>query len=103
MRFDSPLLPSLLIFVTALALRLCLAQGYPPAATPEIAFYRGDAPAYHQFATSLTAGRVYDQGLPFHPPLLAWLVTPIYRSMAGSGAELFLVLRAVLSIIGTCV
>jgi hypothetical protein len=90
-----------LVAAVALALRLCLILGYPPAATPEIAFYRGDAPAYHAFATSLVAGRPYDQGLPFHPPLLAWIAAPIYWLTGGGGATLFLALRAWLAVLGT--
>jgi hypothetical protein len=99
---DSTRRRALLIFTGALLLRLAIAAAYPPADAPEIAFYRGDAPAYHQYALALARGEAYDQGLPFHPPLLAFVTTPIYQLFAGT-ERLFPVLTLVVAALGSAV
>ncbi len=70
---------------------------YPPARTPEIAFYRGDAPAFHAMAAADAPG------LPFHPPLTAWVAKPFYAWSNPKAPQFFPNLRRGFALIGALV
>lgn len=46
------------------------------------AFFVGDGLTYLQHARHLAEGTSLDAGLPFHPPLVAWLLTPLWWALA---------------------
>lgn len=57
-----------LIFIVALLERLVFARAWSEASAPASAFYAGDARAFVAYATHLVEGRLFDNGVPFHPP-----------------------------------
>lgn len=46
---------------------------------PYSVFFFGDSRHYHLYAVALVRGELYDQGIPFHPPLFPWLLHLVYR------------------------
>ncbi len=54
------------------------------ASWPYTIFYEGDAEAFYRYARALLAGRLYDDGIPFHPPGFAWLLAAVH-TLAGAG------------------
>jgi hypothetical protein len=40
-----------------------------------------DSGHYHEYSLALIEGKVYDKGIPFHPPLFAWLLSAFYWLM----------------------
>ncbi len=58
-----------LIFLLAAGERLAFLLGSSDRAWPFSIFYEGDAEAFYEFAQAILAGRPYDNGIPFHPPL----------------------------------
>lgn len=52
---------------------------------PYTIFYEGDSETFYRYARSLLAGRLYDNGIPFHPPGFAWLLAGIH-TLVGAGA-----------------
>ncbi len=51
---------------------------------PFTIFYEGDSEAFFRYARALLAGRLYDQGIPFHPPGFAWLLAAV-QTLVGAG------------------
>ncbi|HSK79675.1 MAG TPA: glycosyltransferase family 39 protein [Thermoanaerobaculia bacterium] len=52
---------------------------------PYTIFYEGDSETFYRYARSLLAGRLYDNGIPFHPPGFAWLLAGIH-TLVGAGS-----------------
>jgi hypothetical protein len=52
---------------------------------PFTIFYEGDAETYFRFARTLLAGKVYDNGVPYHPPGFALLLAGVH-SLLGAGS-----------------
>jgi hypothetical protein len=48
---------------------------------PYSIFFFGDSRHYHLYAVALVRGELYDQGIPFHPPLFPWLLHLVYRML----------------------
>ena len=51
---------------------------------PFTIFYEGDSEAFYRYARALLAGRLYDEGVPFHPPGFAWLLAAV-QTLVGAG------------------
>lgn len=52
---------------------------------PYTIFYEGDSEAYYRYARALLAGRLYDGGIPFHPPGFAWLLAAVHTLVGAGG------------------
>jgi hypothetical protein len=51
-------------------------------------FYEGDSETFYNYARAILAGRPYDGGIPFHPPLFPYLLAFVHTLVgAGPGAE----------------
>ena len=75
----SPIIALAAIFVFAFLLRILFLNSNLDREWPFSIFYYGDAAHFHEYATDLIEGRLYDNGIPYHPPLYAWLLSLIYR------------------------
>lgn len=53
-------------------------------------FYFGNAPYHHNFVVSILSGKMFNDGLPFQPPLIS-LILYIFYSIGGSGFPPFFV------------
>ncbi|HEX9668635.1 MAG TPA: glycosyltransferase family 39 protein, partial [Thermoanaerobaculia bacterium] len=51
---------------------------------PFTVFYEGDSEAFYRYARALLAGKLYDEGVPFHPPGFAWLLAAV-QTLVGAG------------------
>lgn len=67
--------------------RLCFLRSNRDRDWPFTIFYEGDSEFYFRFARSVAGGEVYDQGLPFHPPGFAYLLSWIH-SWVGDGERI---------------
>jgi hypothetical protein len=45
---------------------------------PYTVFYEGDGEVFFDYARALLTGRLYDNGIPFHPPGFAWVLAAVY-------------------------
>src|SRR6185295_19339484 len=45
---------------------------------PYTVFYEGDGEAFFEYARALLTGKLYDNGIPFHPPGFAWVLAAVY-------------------------
>ncbi|HEV2845411.1 MAG TPA: hypothetical protein VG477_11240, partial [Thermoanaerobaculia bacterium] len=45
---------------------------------PYTIFYEGDSEVFFDYARALLNGRLYDNGIPFHPPGFAWVLAVIH-------------------------
>lgn len=52
---------------------------------PYTFFYEGDSEVFYSYARDLLAGRLYDHGIPFHPPGFAWFLAFLH-SLLGAGS-----------------
>jgi hypothetical protein len=71
---------------------------------PYTLFYEGDSETYFDYARALLNGRLYDNGIPFHPPVFAWLLAAIHALVgAGPGAERvpYVAVKVVIALIGS--
>lgn len=79
-----------LLFATGLTLlawlhRLLFLASNRDRSWPFTIFYEGDAETYFRFARTLLAGKVYDNGVPYHPPGFALLLAGVH-SLLGAGS-----------------
>ena len=51
---------------------------------PYTIFYEGDSETFYRYARSLLAGQLYDNGIPFHPPGFAWVLSVVH-TLVGAG------------------
>lgn len=70
---------ALLLFVVALAVRLLFWRATPDASWPDSAWFKGDAPIWIEFASSIERGEPYELGLPIHPPGTAHLIAALWN------------------------
>ncbi len=42
-------------------------------------FYYGDSTHYHRYALHILEGKLYDRGIPYHPPMYAWFLAGLYK------------------------
>lgn len=68
-----------ILFLLALAERLAFLIGSRDRSWPFSIFYEGDAEAFYNYAQALIAGRPYDNGIPFHPPLFPAVLSILHR------------------------
>jgi hypothetical protein len=83
----------------AAAVRVLFLLGTTDRGFPFSLFYYGDSRHYRELALALLEGRLYDSGIPFHPPLFAWLYAGL---IAAIGARPTL-LRAALAVVAALV
>lgn len=67
------------VFVFAFLIRLVFLHSNLDRDWPFSIFYYGDAAHFHEYAVDLIEGRLYDNGIPYHPPMYAWLLSLVYR------------------------
>lgn len=51
---------------------------------PYTFFYEGDSETFYSYARALLEGRLYDEGVPFHPPGFAWFLALVH-TLLGAG------------------
>jgi hypothetical protein len=49
-------------------------------------FYEGDSEVFYTYARSILQGKLYDSGIPFHPPGFAWVLAFIHGLLGAGGA-----------------
>jgi 4-amino-4-deoxy-L-arabinose transferase-like glycosyltransferase len=76
--------------------RILFLRGTIDKDLPFSVFYYGDSRVYREFALAILRGALYDNGIPFHPPLFAWVLS---RVIAGVGENPY-AMRAVLALFG---
>lgn len=52
---------------------------------PYTFFYEGDSETFYSYARDLLSGRLYDHGIPFHPPGFAWFLAVVH-TLLGAGS-----------------
>lgn len=67
------------LFGLSAIVRLLFLRGIVDRDLPFSILYYGDSRVYREFALALLRGEAYDQGIPFHPPLLAYVLSGIIR------------------------
>jgi len=87
------------LFLLAALVRVLFLAGTVDRDLPFSIFYYGDSRIYREFALALIRGEVFDQGIPFHPPAFAYLLSWI----VGWVGERPTVVRAILAIAGATV
>ncbi len=66
-------------------------------------FYEGDSETFFRWARAILADRLYDSGIPFHPPGFAYFLAGVHRLVGagGAGAEVpHFTVRCLLAVIG---
>jgi hypothetical protein len=53
---------------------------------PYTIFYEGDSETFYSYARALLEGRLYDEGVPFHPPGFAWFLALVHTLFGAGGA-----------------
>ena len=84
----------LALFGLGALVRLLFLLGTSDRTRPYSIFYYGDSRLYREFALALIRGEAFDQGIPFHPPLLAYVLSGIIRIVGENPGAM----RAVLAI-----
>lgn len=73
-------------------------------AWPFTIFYEGDSETFFRYARTLLAGRLYDNGIPYHPPGFAWLLAGVH-ALAGAGSNddevPFVAVKAILALVAS--
>jgi len=87
------------LLLAAAVVRLLFLAGTVDRDLPFSIFYYGDSRIYREFALALIRGDVFDQGIPFHPPAFAYLLSWII----GWVGERPGAMRSVLAIVGASV
>lgn len=71
---------------------------------PFTIFYEGDSETFFRYGRALLAGKLYDGGIPFHPPGFPWLTAALH-ALVGAGepqdAVPFVAVKAILALIGS--
>jgi hypothetical protein len=53
---------------------------------PYTIFYEGDSEAFYHYARAILGGRLYDNGLPFHPPGFPYFLAAVH-ALTGAGPD----------------
>jgi hypothetical protein len=73
-------------------------------AWPFTIFYEGDSETFFRYARTLLAGRLYDNGIPYHPPGFAWLLAGVH-ALAGARSNAdevpFVAVKAILALVAS--
>jgi len=71
---------------------------------PYTIFYEGDSETFFNYARALLDGRLYDNGIPFHPPGFAWVLAAVH-TLVGAGAGTarvpYVAVKIVIALIGS--
>jgi dolichyl-phosphate-mannose-protein mannosyltransferase len=71
---------------------------------PYTVFYEGDGEAFFEYARALLNGKLYDNGVPFHPPGFAWVLAAVH-TLAGAGPGTpkvpYVAVKVVIALIGS--
>lgn len=71
---------------------------------PYTLFYEGDSQTFYDYARALLDGRLYDNGIPFHPPGFAWVLAAIHALVgAGPGENRvpYVAVKVVIALVGS--
>ena len=68
----------LFIFLFSFLWRLLFIYSNIDKRFPFSVFYYGDSIKYHDYAMAILNGQLFDNGFPYHPPFLAWVIAAIY-------------------------
>ena len=84
--------------------RLAFLRSNRDRSWPYTIFYEGDSEAFFDYARALLSGRLYDGGIPFHPPGFAWLLALIHAAV-GAGVPgdrvPYFAVKAVVALVGS--
>ena len=64
--------------------RLVFLRSNRDLAWPYTFFYEGDSETFYLYARALLEGKLYDEGVPFHPPGFAWFLAFVH-TLVGAG------------------
>lgn len=71
---------------------------------PYTIFYEGDSETFFHYARALLAGRLYDGGIPFHPPGFPGLLALVHAGLGAGGADdrvPYFAVKAVMALLGS--
>lgn len=71
---------------------------------PYTVFYEGDGESFFDYARALLNGKLYDNGIPFHPPGFAWVLAAVHTLVgAGPGTPRvpYVAVKIVVALIGS--
>lgn len=71
---------------------------------PYTIFYEGDSETFFHYARALLAGRLYDGGIPFHPPGFPWVLALVHAAVGAGGADdrvPYFAVKAVMALVGS--
>lgn len=85
------------VFLWAVLVHAAFLIGSPDREEPASALLYGDSVQYLLQARALVEGAPFNEGLPFHPPATAWLLTPLWLltkdvAVVSLGAKLLMLL-----------
>ena len=69
------------LFALAALVRILFLRATIDKDLPFSIFYYGDSRVYREFALAILRGDLYDNGIPFHPPLFAWVLSRVIASV----------------------
>lgn len=72
---------------------------------PYTFFYEGDSETFFDYARSILAGKLYDNGFPYHPPGFAWFLAFVHGLVGASepGAKVpYVAVKSVLALVAAC-
>ncbi|HEX9668722.1 MAG TPA: hypothetical protein VGC93_04490 [Thermoanaerobaculia bacterium] len=73
------------VFLWAVLVHAAFLAGSPDRREPASALLYGDSIQYLLQARALVEGTPFNEGLPFHPPLTAWLLAPLWLLSRDAG------------------
>ena len=71
---------------------------------PYTFFYEGDAETFYSYARALLEGRLYDEGVPFHPPGFAWFLALVHTLLGAgeAGAQVpHVAVKSIMALLGS--
>ncbi|HEX9940918.1 MAG TPA: glycosyltransferase family 39 protein [Thermoanaerobaculia bacterium] len=71
---------------------------------PYTMFYEGDSETFFDYARALLDGRLYDNGIPFHPPGFAWVLAAVHTLVGAGPGETrvpYFAVKVVVALIGS--
>ncbi|MFL6193066.1 MAG: glycosyltransferase family 39 protein [Thermoanaerobaculia bacterium] len=71
---------------------------------PYTLFYEGDSETFFDYARALINGKLYDNGIPFHPPGFAWVLATVHvltGAGAGTGRVNYVAVKVLIALIGS--
>lgn len=67
-------------------------------------FYEGDSETFYLYARAILEGRLYDEGIPFHPPGFAWFLATVHTLLGAgdAGARVpHVAVKSVMALVGS--